>query len=67
MIVVCKVIVINDFGLMYVAAAFNRSLVVLYGSSSSDFISSLFYKARVIRLIIGYYKVRKGDVAEGYY
>lgn len=52
---------------MYVAAAFNRSLVVLYGSSSSDFISSLFYKARVIRLIIGYYKVRKGDVAEGYY
>ena len=63
----CTAVVSNDSGLMHVAAALERPLVALYGPSSPDFTPPLSDKARIIRLITGYHKIRKGEADLGYH
>lgn len=67
LIAACQAIVSNDSGLMHITAALNKPLIALYGPTSPDFTPPLSNKAKVLRLIGGYHKVRIGNADHGYH
>lgn len=67
LLAMCQAVVSNDSGLMHIAAALNRPLVALYGPSSPQFTPPLADRVRIIRLISGYQKIRRGDGEQGYH